>query len=398
MNPSGRLQDSAAQQPDELESETRQELTAVLTDVALLRAQGTPAEYLGALRRAALFYPVFPGVGSPVDAWIDEAEPLSRALQEGSTLAFLSIRRAVVAMRRGDLAAASAHLDRTDDAAAHVGPTQNAWRAITRARLLTRQRDLEGARAVLRGAPAVEDDDWLASLRLVAEGELRIEEGRIDEAREALLRAWEGLPPDLVEERIATAQLLGFAATAQADAPSALRWLETARLLLRAAGAWMEVIQMDVAVGALRTVAGDQAEAQRLFAEALELSETHPSPPIEVLARLGLARSQAASGKAGGAVPAALQVATMHAQRGNLVGYVAMIVFIANLYSRDGDDKEAYRTLATGLAIANKRGWTPVIQVMRAHIDRLRDSVLGPERFDEMARALIAEQKRGAPS
>lgn len=381
-----------------LEDETRERLTGLLTDVPIFRAQGSPLDYLGALERALLFYPVFPDWRSPVDGWLDEAERLSRELGREATLGFVNIRRAVVAMRRADLAAALAQLEGMESMLPRLEPTHRAWHAITRARVLTRQRQLDAARAGLTAVDSGGSDDWLAPVQRLAEGELRIEEGHIDEGREVLLQAWSGLVPELVEERIAALQLLGFAAIAQADAPAALHWLDQARQMLRGAGAWPEVVQMSVATAAFLTAAGDQAAAQSLFEEALELCKAHPAPHLETLARLGLARSRAATGNVGDAVSAALRAATAFAEQGNLLGYVALIVLIANLFIQDHNPAEGYRTLATGLAIARKRGWTPVEGVMRAHIDHLRDQIMGPERFDEMVQAMIAEKKRNSLS
>jgi tetratricopeptide (TPR) repeat protein len=376
-----------------LERETQERLSKLILDVTLLRTQGTPVEYLTAVRQAALFFPVFPGWESPVDGWLAEAEQLSQKLGHDETLGLLSIRRAVVRMRRGDSEAALHELEQRDERLRTLTPALRAWDVVTRARLLLRLAQRPRARELLEAVVIQPGDDWIAGVLHLAEGELWTEEGDFERAERALEQAWRDLPLELVEERITVLQLRGFAAIARVDAPAALHWLDQARQMVRGAGAWLEVAQMNVATGGFLTSLGDQARAQELLREAVELAAKYEFPELETLARLALTRSLSAAGDTKQAVSAALTVAAAHAKQDNLVGFVAAVVMISRLYAEDANYAEAYRTLATGLAIAKHRDWPAVMSVMRAHIEQLR-AELGSERFEAVAQSLLDEQRR----
>jgi tetratricopeptide (TPR) repeat protein len=379
--------------PDTLEEQTRELLTELVMDVSILRGQGSAESYLDALVRASLFYPAFPSWPSPVDSWLAEAESLGRGSQRSDVSFLVKVRRAVIAMRRLDFDAALAELSRVADMLPLASDSHCTWYAVTRARILLRQRKFDAAREALASARALPPGDWVAGLLFVVQGELELEDDRRDAAQKTLRRASSALSPDLIEERVGVAQALGFLAIAAVDPPAALSHLNTARQMLRGAGVWHEVVQMNLAVGAFLTAAGEQEPAQALFAEALELCKAYPQPQMEVLLQLAMARSQAALGRIDEAVAAALNVAKVHARQGSVLGYTSMIVFIANLYVQAQNYTEAYRTLATGVAIAKKRSWTAVEDVLRLQINRLREEIVGPQRFDAMVQAIIESRK-----
>lgn len=377
---------------ESLESRTRELLTDLLMNVPIMRAEGTPEDYLASLESAYLFYPVFQTGDSPVDAWLVEGERVARELNRPDALGLVKLRRAIVSMRRLDYEAALAELDNAQAELAQLTASHRVLHAVTRARVLVRQRHCDAARRVLADSET-KPDDWTAPLTAVAQGELRLEEGDIRGAQQAFEYANRVLPVEFVEERIAVLQALGFVATAQVNAPAALAYLDAARQVLRGAGAWSEVIQMNVAVGSLLTAAGDQGTAEQLFQEALALCKAHPQPEMETLLQLGLVRTRSAAGRVDDAVAAATEVAKASARQGSVLGYSSMLVLIANLWSSTKNYEEAYRTLATGIAVAKKRGWVVVEKVLRAQVDRLRNQVLGPQRFDAMVQAMIDERK-----
>ncbi|MBS0551696.1 MAG: hypothetical protein JSS47_04090 [Proteobacteria bacterium] len=86
-------------------------------------------------------------------------------------------------------------------------------------------------------------------------------------------------------------------------------------------------------------------------------------------------------------------MAKRYAQQGSVIGYVSMIVVLSALHLDAGRHDESYRALVTGLVVARQRGWAVVEQVLGARIAHLRDTVLGPERFDAMARELVERMK-----
>nr|UUL70760.1 hypothetical protein [Vitiosangium cumulatum] len=59
-----------------------------------------------------------------------------------------------------------------------------------------------------------------------------------------------------------------------------------------------------------------------------------------------------------------------------------------------GDNPEAYRTLATGLSIARRLGLASAEALFRIQVNRMRDVVLGPERFDRMVEDLLRQSKQ----
>jgi tetratricopeptide (TPR) repeat protein len=380
--------------PSALEGRTRAFLTEVLMNVPIGRAQGTPEEYLDILERAVLFHPVFQGWPTPMNGWLTEAEELSRDLERLDSLATVMLRRAVVHMRRLEYDAAHAELDRLRTTIPQLTPAHRAWDAVTRARLLTREQQFDAARAALQTIASPPQDSWVAALPIIARGELQVETNEIAAAEATLQRALAIAPFELVEERVQVLQALGFVAISQANAPKALDRLDEARQIVRGAGVWSEVIQMNLAVGGFQVAAGHQDVAQALFAEGLELCRQHPQPQFETLLRIALARSKAAEGRIEEAVGAVVQAATLFARQRNVVGYVSMIVLMANLYIDQADYAEGYRILATGVAIARQRHWPAVENVLRVHINRLRNDTMGAERFDAMVQGMIDQVRQ----
>jgi tetratricopeptide (TPR) repeat protein len=377
-----------------IEERTRTFLTELLMNVPIMRAQGTPEQFLALLHRAILFYPAFLNWASPIDGWLTEAEQISRDLDKLDTLADVMLRRAVVHMRRLEYDAARAELDRLRDAVPQLSPAQAAWQATTRVRILTRQHEFDEARRVLSEVASPPPEGWVAPLPLVARGELELEANDVDAAGKTLQLASSVLPFELVEERVQVLQSLAFVFITKVNAPQALQYLDEARQILRGAGVWAEVVQMNLAVGSFHTAAGNPGAAQALFAEAVDLCEQYPQPQLAPLLRVALARSKAASGNIAEAVDAVLQAARLYAEQSNVVGFVSMIVLIANLYLDDKNYVEAYRVLATGVGIARHRNWAVVENVLRRHINRLRDEVMGAARFDAMVREMIDQTRR----
>jgi tetratricopeptide (TPR) repeat protein len=373
--------------PD-LEQRVRSFLSDLLMDVPILRKQGSPEQYLGALQRAIFFHPVFPNWPGPMDEWLAESERLSREMNRADTLATTLVRRAVVRMRHLEYEEALAELNQLETAVPALPLIHTLWRDVTRARVLTRMQQFDEARPILDGVTASKDH-WFAALPVVARGELHLEANEIDAADGALLEAWEALPFELVEERIQVQHLLAFVRIVRADVRAALQHLDIARRMLRGASAWIEVAQMNMSVGSLLVSAGDQYAAQRLFEEGLELLSQHPQPQLETLLHMALARSQSAQGHTEAALQATVQAAQLHAKAGNLVGFVSMIVLMANLLIDAQRYQQAYSILVTGVGIARHRKWPVVESVLRTHINRLREDTMGTTRFDSMVQKMI---------
>ena len=64
-------------------------------------------------------------------------------------------------------------------------------------------------------------------------------------------------------------------------------------------------------------------------------------------------------------------------------------MFVARLHTDAGQHDQAYRTLATGVAIAKHRAWPQVERLLREKIDHLRNEVMGPADFDAMVQRLL---------
>lgn len=379
--------------PEATEARARAFLSELLMAVPLARGQGDEAARLAVLERAALFSPVFGGWPTPVDGWLDEARMLARERGDSATLTRLALREAVLLMRRREFDRALAALDQIETAEPAPPAVERCWLLATRARIQVRLHAFDAAQATLDSISGPRVDGWMGWLPQIARAELQVERGEFVAAAASLRTALLGLPQELVEERIQVLQSLGFVLIAQLQPKAAREPLELARRLLRAAGIWPEVIQMDLAVGSLHAACGDAASAQTCYGSAAELCERYPQPDLEPLLGLGSARALAALGQGEAAFSVALEVAKRYAQQGSVIGYVSMIVFIASLHSDAGHHDEAYRTLVTGLVVARHRGWAAVEQVLGARIAHLRDTVLGPERFDAMARELVARMK-----
>ncbi len=377
----------------DLERATASLLGDRLLDVPITRAGGSARLRLMALLRAACAHPVFPSWPTPVDEWLDEAGTLADEVGDGDARARILLRRAVVRMRRLDLDDALALLQQASGGSdAHAGELA-ACCAISRVRVLVRQQRLDEACQALQSIRLSAQAESAAALRQLALGEYHLEANEVAAARAALTLALARLPEELIEERIQASQSLAFVFISLVDAPRAVRHLQQARALLRGAGVWREVIQMDVALASLLAARGEHGAAQALFGEAAELCRAHPQPELAILIDLGRARSSAAQQQGDDAVAACLQAARGYAEQGNLLGLVSMVLFMAGIQTAAKAFREAYRTLATGLAIARHRRWPAAEAVFRAHIDRLRDELLGPQAFDEMVARMVSEMK-----
>lgn len=360
-------------------------LSDLLLDVPLARGQGDAAVLLHTLERAVRLTPVFADALTPVDGWLAEAEALARDPLQPRTLARLTIRMAEVHMRRGQLATALQALADAETQAPVMDEEERTWLRATRARVWVRQQRLADAARELETLDAA---SWRV---LVAVGELALESGDLPRARDTFSRTLSALPWQQVEERIAGQQSLAFIALVRGEPVVAVRHLEAALDGLRAVAYWPEVIATSVTLGGLHTALGHHGVAQRLFAQARELSERHPSPPWEAFGQMGVARLNALQGRTDAAVQAALDAARRLARQGSLVGYVGMLVFVARLHTDAGQHDQAYRALATGVAIAKHRAWPQVERLLREKIDHLRNEVMGPADFDAMVQRLLDE-------
>jgi len=389
----------------ELELAVASLLSDRLMDVPISRASGPARLHLDNLLRAAFAHPVFPEWPTPVDGWLDEAGLLADELADAEARARILLRRALLHMRRLDLDAALALLEEASEQARQQAREQSSELAdgsagqlaeccaISRVRVLLRKQRFDDAWQALRAIPLAGQGDATAALRQLALGEYHLEANEIDAARAALSQALRRLPLAMVEERIQASQSLAFVFISLVDVPRALRHLEQARAMLRGAGVWREVMQMNVALASLLLTRAEQTAAQALFAEAAELCRAYPQPELGILIDLGMARSSAVQQHSGDALAACLRAAKAYAEQGNLLGLVSMVLFMAGIQTASEAFPEAYRTLATGLAIARHRRWPAAEAVFRAHIDRLRSEVLGAARFDAMVAGMLRTMK-----
>lgn len=378
------------------DEQVRLDLQTLIADVALARAGGDEYALVEVLLDAILFYPVFASWPSPlVDEWIAEAEALV-ARQENTTEieAMMATRRAHLAMRRGDLDGALAQVERI--ALPDWAAAATLHRDVTRARIQTRAHRFDEASAALRAAealaPRAAPDLFVHDLLAVARAELAVErsDARAPEAVRAALLATRF---ELIEERVELHQLLAFAAVIAVDPAAALRHFEVARDLLAGAGVESEILLMDLACGSLHLAIGDVTAAEADFADALRIAGAHPRPELEPLVRLGAARARAAAGDHAAAVREALEGAMAFARAGNALGYLGVIAYLHALHLQAEDHEEAYRILATGLAIARRMRLSTAEHLFRTLVDRMRDHTIGPERFDRMVEQMIRDAR-----
>ncbi len=364
-------------------------LNRLLLDVPLSRGTGEPRGRLAALTEAALYTPAFMDWPSPVPGWLDEAEPLARELGESETAMLLQVRRAGVRMRQGDLNGALAALDQAT-AAGELTPRLRCYAAATRSRIHTRRADFAAAEADLAEASAVPlpGADWIAALPAVAHGELLLQRNKLEPARAAFSAARRQLSEELVEERVQVLQSLGFIRIAQRDVGAAERLLDEARGLLDAAGAWPEVLQMAAVVASLRIARGRHAAAEPLIEEALAIAREQGLALWQPLLELASARARLGRQAFAEARDAALRAATGFAQRGDAVGFFAMVSYLSAIHQQADHPAEAYRVLALGVSIAKRLGIAAAEGALRAQIETLREQ-LGAERFDAMVQELL---------
>jgi tetratricopeptide (TPR) repeat protein len=381
----------------QIEAECRQTLEEILFSIPLLRRQGQPGDLLGALLRGIQCFPVFAGWDSPVDGWIAEARELARQIGDEEAAFLVETREALVRMRRLDLESAEAHMRATLERFAGRSPGEQVAGASCLSRIFTRRKQFDSARAAIEGLPALPADDWHGLLPVLAQAEWLLETGANQEAVSEFALVGEKLPAELIEERIQVSQCLAFAAIAEADVRMAIRWLDEAREMLRAAGVWPEVIQSNLTIGSLFLGGGlggrGAARAKALFEEALEIGRQHQRTEWEPVLKLGIARAEGTQDPAQ-AIRSALEAARAYANRGLGLGFFGVVVLIHQLQLQNRDYAGAYQTLAVGLSLARRWNVPFMTQILRAHVNHLRDEVLGPRRFDELAAKLAEAWKR----
>ncbi|ATB39040.1 hypothetical protein CYFUS_004479 [Cystobacter fuscus] len=399
--------------------EISEKLNELLLDVALSRRQleKQPQQFLRILVDTAILFPVFDGWPSPMDGWMEEAERLDREIRaeverarglgqqedadlastlHAETMGLLAVRRALVSMHRGDLEGALRVLEAARRP--ELPPLVRLWEAATRARVHVRRHAFDEAeRALAEATPLLPrlnfGEEGIAASVPIAQAELALERGA-PSAERALREALAKVPPEWVEERVRLHQGLALALVTRAEALPALEQFERAHELVAAAGIQSEVVLMDLAIGSLRLGLGDISGAEKAFHEALSLSEAHSSPSLEPLLRLSAARARAAAGDFTEAAAHCLRAAIAFAQRGSATGYVGMISFLHSLQLEAKDYAEAYRTLATGLSVSRRLGIPGAEALLRTLVNRMRDTVLGPERFDRMVEELLRQAKQ----
>lgn len=374
-----------------IEEQTRNFLNDILITIPLARASGTADEYLDALMQGILYFPVFPGWPSPIDEWLNEAEHLSLQMSDDESRSLVMIRRAGVMMRRLELDRALMELDRAEPLCLVTPVRCRYMQSITRARVYTRLHEFDRAQHYLSEAAP---DQELLPFSFVARGELLLEMNQVASAKSTLEQALDHLHFELIEERVQTIQCLSFAAISEADSRQALSYFDQARQILRGAGIWSEVMQMDMVIGSLKLSQGDIGAAEAMFNEALEICERYPQPAIEAALRLGMARLRAATGKVESAITEALNAAKLFASAGNTLGFVGVVSYLHALYLQDRNYVEAYRSLATGLGIAKQLKLPVAESFLRAQVNKMRDETLGPAKFDEMVRKMIDQMKQ----
>jgi hypothetical protein len=267
--------------------------------------------------------------------------------------------------------------------------------AISRVRVLLRQQRLDDACQALQAIPLAPPGDATASaLRQLALGEYHIEANEVAQPRAALAQALRA--PAAGSRRRAhpgepVACLSSSSAWSTCRVPCGT--CEQARAMLRGAAVWREVIQMDVALASLlRRAVSTTARRRcsprpRSCAGPSAARTRHPDR-----SRHGALERRAAAGRRRGRrLPAGGESLCR-------TGEPARTGEHGVVHGRHPDRgqafPEAYRTLATGLAIARHRRWPAAEAVFRAHIDRLRNEVLvGPQRFDEMVARMVSEMK-----
>lgn len=362
-------------------------LKALITDVTLARKSGDHQRYLRALTAGVLYYPVFRDWDSPVDHWLEYLEDNLH----GEPRALVETRHAVIAMRRGNLEEAEQQTARL----VRCGTARlRCWALLTSSRIETRMQNPAAASRTLHDGLSTElpREDWIASIKPVAEGEWFLESGQTRPAIEAFRLALRVLPAELIEERIQALQSLGFAHISQADHAAAADALNQARELLLGAGIWPEVIQMDLVVGNLYLGQGRKNAARELLEEAAILSEKWPQPLLKPLIEISQARLHATLKDFSSAIVSALKSAAAFAEQGNAFGYFTAITAISNLYLQDRNFEEAYRTLVAGISIAKRALRSSIEAGFRRQIESIQ-SMVGPERFDAMIRAMLQKAK-----
>lgn len=378
------------------DEQARLELRTLITDVALARGEGDEYALVESLLDAIVFYPVFASWPSPlIDEWIAEVESLvARQKDTVEIEALLATRRANIALRRGDLDGALALVERIDLPA---WATRSAfYREVTRARIQTRtHRFDEAATAICAAEPlaaGTDPDLFVHDLLAVARAELAMEQSDA-KAPEAVRSALLATRFELIEERVELYQLLAFVSVVAVEPAVALRHFEAARDLLAGADVESEVLLMDLACGSLQLAIGDAAAAEANFADAIRIAGAHPRPEVEPLVRLGAARAHAAMDDRAAAIHEALEGAMAFARAGNTVGYIGVVAYLHALHEQAGDYAEAYRILATGLAIARRMNLPAAEHLFRALVNRMRDQTLGPDCFDRMVEKMIRDAR-----
>jgi hypothetical protein len=365
-------------------SRVKEQLETILAEVDVARktAGEDPMGLAEALENALEAYPAFLENASLHDGWAAEvAQILPDHEHVAQITADLAVRQAMIAVRRGDAGGALTILDAANIPNWTVPPRLRA--ATTRSSALTRLQRLDEAEAPLKEAEALVGQvpyDWPHGRALVRVARAELAVARADaSAWELAHQALFATPEDSLEERLQLHQMLALLYVAKGDVNGALGQLHSAREIVEGCGAGVELLQLLLACGGLRLAAGDLRGSNRDFDEALRLAAENPSAELMSLVRIG-ARDVAATRHA----------AEAFARRG-VLGYMGMIAYLHSRYLDAEELREAYRILATGLAVAKRLEHPGAELVFRALVNRQRDEVMGAAAFDRMVETMMGD-------
>ena len=87
-----------------------------------------------------------------------------------------------------------------------------------------------------------------------------------------------------------------------------------------------------------------------------------------------------------------MRAATSFAQRGDAVGFFAMVSYLVTIHVEADRLKDAYGLLVLGVSISKRLEILPAEKALRAQIENLKER-FGAERIEAVARELLAERR-----
>lgn len=340
---------------------------------------------------------------------LEEAAALLDTLGKSTLEARVMMRLAHVKLSEADLEGTTQLATRARDRFGSAA--EDRWRVLDckalLARIAIRRDDLAAATAALTELDGADDDEpeTLDARRAVAQlvlgwSELAVEQRNYAEADKRLAVLAEGLEgdDDLIEQRFACQQTRAAVALAQGYVDRGCHALREIVAIAKRAGSVEDELEMRIALAGSLIDRGDligREEAEKHLQITRDSALEHELDTLHMAALMGQAGVFAKKGQTQAALDRCIEIANSAVAKQDLPRYGAAVALMSQIYEQKGDLASAYRTFAEANAGLRELLGEHSKDVIRPHLTAFADRI-GRDKFREIAqqvgRAAAAEK------